>query len=169
MDYEIKYSARKTISLCIKDGRLTVKAPFGTPKKRISEIVNSHQGWIVKNLKKEKAKNDKFANLTDADIAKLKKTAKEIIPQKVEYYSKIMGLKYGRITITSAKTRFGSCSSEGNLSFSYRLMLYPEGAIDYVVVHELSHLVEMNHSPAFYKVVSAVLPDYKERNKLLKK
>ena len=117
MEYEIKYSARKTISLCIKDGRLIVKAPLGTPKKRISEIVNSHQGWIVKNLKKEKAKNDKFANLTDADIAKLKKTAKEIIPKKVEYYSKIMGLKYGRITITSAKTRFGSCSAKKNISF----------------------------------------------------
>jgi predicted metal-dependent hydrolase len=85
MDYEIKYSARKTISLCIKDGRLTVKAPLGTPKKRISEIVNSHQDWIVKNLKKEKAKNDKFANLTDADIAKLKKAAKEIFNDFIKH------------------------------------------------------------------------------------
>ena len=80
-----------------------------------------------------------------------------------------MGLKYGRIAITSAKTRFGSCSSKGNLSFSYLLMLYPDSAIDYVVVHELAHLKEMNHSPRFYKIIEEVLPDYKERKKLLKK
>jgi predicted metal-dependent hydrolase len=79
-----------------------------------------------------------------------------------------VGLKYGRITITGAKNRFGSCSSKGNIAFSYRLMLYPEAAIDYVVVHELAHLLEMNHSPAFYKIVESVMPDYKERRKLLK-
>ena len=169
MDYEIKYSKRRTISLCIKDCKLVVKAPIGTPKRKIAEIVSSHSEWIEKNMAKAKAKNDKFANLTDEDISKLKKLAKQIIPPKVEYYSKIMDLKYGRITITSAKTRFGSCSSAGNLSFSYRLMLYPEEAIDYVVVHELAHLVELNHSPAFYRIVEKVMPDYKARNKLLKK
>ena len=79
-----------------------------------------------------------------------------------------MNLQYGRITITSAKTRFGSCSSEGNIAFSYRLMLYPEAAIDYVVVHELAHRREMNHSAAFYKIIASVLPDYKYRNALLK-
>jgi predicted metal-dependent hydrolase len=79
-----------------------------------------------------------------------------------------MGIKYGRITITSARTRFGSCSSEGNISYSYRLMLYPEEAIDYVVVHELAHRREMNHSPRFYAIVERILPDYKERRKLLK-
>ena len=84
-------------------------------------------------------------------------------------YAKIMGLKYSRITITGAKTRFGSCSSKGNISYSYRLMFYPESAIDYVVVHELAHLIEMNHSQRFYAVIEKVLPDYKERIALLKK
>jgi len=79
-----------------------------------------------------------------------------------------MNLKYGRITITSAKTRFGSCSSKGNISYSYKLMLYPEAAREYVVVHELAHLVEMNHSKRFYSLVERYLPDYKERRKLLK-
>lgn len=87
----------------------------------------------------------------------------------MSYYAKIMDLKYGRITITGAKTRFGSCSAKGNLSFSYYLMLYPEYAIDYVVVHELAHLKEMNHSSKFYKIIESVLPDYKERIKVLKK
>ena len=168
MDYEIVYSKRRTISLCIKDGGLVVKAPIGTPKKKIGEIVSSHTDWIEKNIKKQSAKNAKISALTDSDIATLKKIAKQVIPVKVERYAKIMGLNYGRITITSAKTRFGSCSSKGNLSFSYLLMLYPEPAIDYVVVHELSHLKEMNHSPRFYRIVASVLPDYKERQKLLK-
>ena len=79
-----------------------------------------------------------------------------------------MGVDYGHISITSAKTRFGSCSSKGNIAFSYRLMLYPEAAVDYVVVHELAHRKEMNHSRAFYKLIEEILPDYKQRRKLLK-
>ncbi len=169
MEYRVVYSKRKTISLCIKDCELVVRAPYGTKKQRIDSVVISHRDWIAKHLEKQRIKNEKYGQLTDENIAALKKTAKELLPQKVAYYANLMGLKYGRITITSAKTRFGSCSSKGNLSFSFRLMLYPEEAIDYVVVHELAHLVELNHSPRFYKVVENILPDYKERVKLLKK
>ena len=79
-----------------------------------------------------------------------------------------MGLKYSRIKITSAVKRFGSCSSSGNICYSYRLMLYPEEAREYVVVHELAHLEEMNHSKKFYEIISKVLPDYKYRRRLLK-
>ena len=79
-----------------------------------------------------------------------------------------MGAEYGRITITSAKTRFGSCTSQKNISYSYRLMLYPKEAREYVVVHELAHTFEMNHSRGFYAIIEKVLPDYKERKKLLK-
>lgn len=169
MDYKVVYSGRKTISLCIKDGGLVVKAPYGTKKARIEGLISSHIDWINKHTARQIEKNKKFENLTEEKIALLRKTAKQILPIKVAYYANIMGLKYGRITITGAKTRFGSCSSKGNLSFSYRLMLYPESAIDYVVVHELAHLVEMNHSPAFYRVVANILPDYKDRAELLKK
>ena len=83
-------------------------------------------------------------------------------------FFKSYGLKYNRITITSAKTRFGSCTTQKNISFSYRLMLYPELAREYVVVHELAHLIEMNHSKKFYAIIEKYLPDYKERKKLLK-
>ena len=79
-----------------------------------------------------------------------------------------MNLKPSRITITGARTRFGSCSSKDNLSFSYLLMLYPEAAREYVVVHELAHLSEMNHSKRFYAIIEKYMPDYKERKKLLK-
>lgn len=169
MDYKIVYSGRKTVSLCIKDGGLVVKAPYGTKKARIESIISSHTDWIKKHTERQIEKNKRYENLTEEKIALLRKTAKQILPLKVAYYANIMGLKYGRITITSAKTRFGSCSSKGNLSFSYRLILHPDEVIDYVVVHELAHLVEMNHSPAFYRVVANILPDYKERIKLLKK
>ena len=168
MEYKIVYSKRKTLSLCVKDGALVVKAPYGTGRDRIESVVSSHSEWIRKHIEKQVEKNRKYDSLSDADIKKLRKLAKDILPRKVAYFADIMGLKYGRITITGAKTRFGSCSSKGNLAFSYRLMLYPNEAIDYVVVHELSHLVQMNHSPAFYKVVASVLPDYKKRMKMLK-
>ncbi len=168
MDYQIVYSGRKTISLCIKDGGLIVRAPYGTKRQRIEELVVSHKDWINKHINKQVEKTRKYGDLSEEKIAMLRKAAKQILPGKVAYYAKIMGLKYGRITITGAKTRFGSCSSKGNIAFSYRLMMYPDAAIDYVVVHELAHLVEMNHSPKFYKVVAKVLPDYKARIKMLK-
>ena len=169
MEFKVVYSGRKTISLCVKDGELIVKAPYGTKKARIETLIANHQSWINKHVKKQMEKIEKYGNLSDERIAELRKTAKKVLPVKVAYYANIMGLKYGRITITGAKTRFGSCSSKGNIAFSYRLMMYPEEAIDYVVVHELAHLKEMNHSPAFYKIIEKVLPDYKERRKLLKK
>ena len=98
----------------------------------------------------------------------LKLKAKEIIPQKVEHFAKIMNLKPTSVKITSAQKRFGSCSGKNSLCFSYILMQYPEKAIDYVVVHELAHIVHKNHSKDFYKLIATYLPDYKERIKLLK-
>ena len=145
MDYNVIYSSRRTLSLCIKDGSLIVRAPYGTSEKRILEVIEKHSSWIEKHLIKSEKKHSLESSLTEENIAELRKLAKKILKAKVAYYSEIMGLKYGRITITGAKTRFGSCSSKGNIAFSYRLMLYPDAAIDYVVVHELAHLLEMNH------------------------
>jgi predicted metal-dependent hydrolase len=169
MEYKVIYSDRKTISITVKDEKVIVKSPFGATKSQIDDIVTSHIGWIEKHIKIQSERKNQQGELTEEKIKILRKRAKEILPIKTEYYSNIMGLKYGRITITGAKTRFGSCSSRGNISFSYLLMQYPDEAIDYVVVHELAHLKEMNHSQNFYKIVESVLPDYKERRKLLKK
>jgi hypothetical protein len=104
----------------------------------------------------------------EVTVSNDKKSAKAYFECKTKEYAHLMNLKYGRITITSAKTRFGSCSSKGNISYSYRLMLYPERAREYVVVHELAHLSEMNHSKRFYSIIEKILPDYKERKKALK-
>ena len=168
MDYTVIYSDRKTISLSVRGGVVTVRAPKRTPKSLIEDFVNRHRCFIEKHLTDEKKRIEKYNALTEFEIAKLKKEAGAYFLDKIEKYSKVMNLKYGRITITGAKTRFGSCSSKGNISFSYMLMLYPEPAREYVVVHELAHLKEMNHSKNFYKVIEEILPDYKERARLLK-
>ncbi len=169
MEYKIVYSDRRTISICVKNSEITVRAPRRTTEERIAQVVREHIGWINKQLEKQRAKRIKDADLTPEQIKEIKRNAKIVLKQKVEHFSKIMGLKYGRITVTSADTRFGSCSSKGNIAFSWKLMLYPEEAVDYVVVHELAHLLEMNHSPAFYAIVASVFPDYKARRALLKK
>ena len=103
-----------------------------------------------------------------AEIKALKKEAKRYLTEKCEYFASVMGLSYNRITITSAKTRFGSCSSSKNISFSYRLMLYPEPAREYVVVHELAHILEKNHSARFYALVARYLPDWQKRQAILR-
>ena len=168
MEYNIIFSNRRTISLSIKNGVLTVKAPFGTKEKRIEELLKKHERWIEKHLARTAANMEKYESLSFEEVKKLKAAAKEYFSFEIEKFSKIMGLNYGRMTITSAKTRFGSCSSKKNICFSYRLMLYPEAAREYVVVHELCHRKQMNHSPRFYEEVEKVFPDYKRCRKWLK-
>ncbi len=168
MDFSIIYSKRKTVSLVVKNGELVVRAPIGASQRKIKKLIDGHSEWIKKSI--EKTKNaPKKEEISPEEEKALRKKAKLVLKEKTQYYSEIMGLKYGRITITGAKTRFGSCSSKGNISYSFRLMKCPEAAIDYVVVHELAHLLELNHSPKFWAIVAAVFPDYKSRRKLLKK
>ena len=167
MEYDIVYSKRRTVSLVIKAGRLVVRAPIGTSARKINDLVENHKPWIEKGIIKTQARA-KAEEITKDEEKLLRKSARAILPIKTQYYAEKMGLKYGRITITGAKTRFGSCSSKGNISYSFRLMQYPEEAIDYVVVHELAHLLEMNHSVRFWSIVESVFPDYKKRRRLLK-
>ena len=169
MNLEIIYSDRKTLSITVKEGRVIVRSPRGLARSRIDSFIDKNREWIAKRIKITKNQVDPIAEMTPEQIKELRETARAYLTAKTKEYANIMGLKYGRITITGAKTRFGSCSSKGNISYSYRLMLYPEEAIDYVVVHELAHLVEMNHSQRFYAIIKNILPDYKERIKLLKK
>ena len=168
LEYNVIFSDRRSISLSIKNGKLTVRAPRKTPKKTIEKIILKHEKWIISHLEKNREKECRYASLTNEEIDKLKKEAKLYFETKTRVFSEITGLKYGRIKITSAKTRFGSCSSDKNICFSYILMLYPEPAREYVIVHELCHLVYMNHSKEFYALLESYLPDYKERKRLLK-
>ncbi len=169
LEYKVIYSARRTVTLTFdKDGTLLLRAPIGMGKKQLETIVREHAAWIEKHKIRAKKRAKAEEALTEEYIATLKKMAKEHLVPLTAHYAKILGVSYGRVTITSAKTRFGSCSSKGNISYSYRLMRYPTEAWEYVVVHELCHRFYMDHSQAFYKKIESVLPDYKKRRLLLK-
>ena len=167
MEYEVIYSKRRSVSLSVKNGKIIVRAPLRFPEERIREIVAKHTSWLTKHLEKDKERRALIEKITPEKEKELRREAKLYLTEKTEQFSRIMGLKYGRITITGAKGRFGSCSSKGNISYSYLLMLCSETAREYVVVHELAHLVEMNHSQRFYKIIEKYMPDYKERKKQL--
>ena len=106
--------------------------------------------------------------LTMEEIRDLADRALRVIPERVAHFAPLVGVTYGRITIRNQRTRWGSCSSRGNLNFNCLLMLVPPKVLDYVVVHELCHRKEMNHSPRFWAEVERIIPDYKTYEKWLK-
>lgn len=169
---EIIRSNRKTIAIEIKpDATVIVRVPFFIKDAEIYKFVKEKEHWITEHLKKieeQKQKEEKVPKLTTAEVEELADRALKVVPEKVRYYSKKMKVRYGKITIRNQKTRWGSCSAKGNLNFNCLLMLVPDEVIDYVVVHELCHLIEMNHSRAFWEQVECVMPDYKEHRKWLK-
>ena len=170
MNYEIIRSSRKTLALEItRDGQLKVRAPYKVSRKEIQNFVQSKESWIFKHLKRiEETKAEQPEPLSSEEIEKLVQKALQVLPEKVEHYARIIGVTYGRITIRNQKTRWGSCSSKGNLNFNCQLMRLPEELQDYVVVHELCHRKEMNHSSDFWKEVEYIMPDYQERRARLK-
>ena len=162
MKYEIKYSSRKTISIKItRDAEVVVLAPYETERSKIEDLICKHEDWILSHLEKMEKRVQATPNFTNDEIIELKREAKVCLSSMVERFSKFMDLKYGRITITSAKSRFGSCSSEGNLSFSYRCILYPVEVQEYIVVHELLHIKIRLHNEEFTKLLSHYFPNWR--------
>ena len=167
--YQLLRSARKTLSLEItRDGRLVVRAPLRTTQRQIDEFIANHEAWITSGLEKQRLRREARPEPSDQEREALVRLAMERLPGRVAHYAAIMGLYPAGITITGARTRFGSCSGKNRICFSWRLMQYPEEAVDYVVVHELAHIRHKNHSPAFYACVEQVLPDWRERRQMLK-
>ena len=172
MEYELIRSDRRTIGIEISENGLKVRAPFNMPDKVINKFLNEKKDRIEKNLEKfrqRKAASENIPPLTAEEITVLADKAMKVIPERVAFYAPIVGVTYGRITIRNQQTRWGSCSAKGNLNFNCLLMLTPPEVVDSVVVHELCHRKEMNHSPAFYKEVLRVYPNYIECDKWLKK
>ncbi len=170
-DYTLIRSARRTLGLEITaDLRVVVRAPQRCSQREIDRFVAEHAGWIEKHTAIQRARQASAAarQVSPAEEARCRVLAAEILPQKVAYFSRIMGLTPTGIKITAAKKRFGSCSEKNSLCFSWRLMLYPPEAVDYVVVHELAHIRHHNHSAAFYALIAEYMPDYRAREKLLR-
>lgn len=162
-------SARKTLSLSVsKELEVIVRAPEKLSRKAIDKFVDDHTDWIEKQMQKQAERAEKYPEPDECEKKRLIDMAREYLPQRLEYYSHIMGVRYGNVKITGAKTRFGSCSVKNDICFSWRLMRYPPDAVDYVVVHELAHIRHKNHSREFYAFVEKFMPDYKKRMKKLK-
>lgn len=163
---QIVRSRRKTLALEITStGKVLIRASYSVPEWQINDFVQEKEGWIQFHLQKKLADGkilEEKGRFTEDEIDQMIRLAKSIIPQKVAYYARVMRVTYGSISIRKQKTRWGSCSRKGNLNFNCLLMMAPPHVLDYVVVHELSHRLEMNHSARFWGAVEKVLPDYKE-------
>ena len=169
MEYELKRSARKTVSLEIRpDGSLLVRAPLLMSQASIRRFVVAHRDWVEKRMRRREALPD-VPPMTEEALAALKKRARPAILERVAYYAPLVGVRYGSVSIRSQHSRWGSCSSKGNLNFNCLLLLAPPEVLDYVVVHELCHRRHMNHSPAFWAAVEAVYPRWREARDWLKR
>ena len=171
-EIQVIRSKRKSMVLEItKDAQILVRAPYRMPNREIQKFVEEKENWIREKLdvvKKKQKERQQIEKLTTEQIRELADKALEVIPERVKYFAPQIGVTYGRITIRNQRTRWGSCSGKGNLNFNCLLMLTPLEVIDYVVVHELCHRKEMNHSVRFWAEVEKILPDYKERRRWLK-
>lgn len=171
LDCKIIRSKRKTMGIEVNAKGVIIRAPRYVTDRQINEFILQHKDWIDKSLKKLEERQKELADipaLSLDEIRVLAEQARKVIPERVEYYAERIGVTYGRITIRNQRSRWGSCSSKGNLNFNCLLMLTPPEVIDSVVVHELCHRKELNHSDRFYAEVLRVFPDYWKWDKWLK-
>ena len=165
VSYELIRAKRKTMALKVSEaGTVTVRLPYGIRPEEADRFVEAHADWIREGRERAAAR----PVYTEQEREAGKRLAKELLLKKCRYFAERMGVSYGTVTVREQKTRWGSCSARGNLNFNWKLALMPEEILDYLVVHELAHRVEMNHSPAFWAVVVEEIPDHKTRREWLR-
>ncbi|MCI7742337.1 MAG: M48 family metallopeptidase [Clostridiales bacterium] len=167
---EIIRSKRKTVTIQIKsDGRVVVRAPVRMPGAAIRQLLEEKSAWIEKHLAQIRRQNESAEPaFSPEQLRQLAEAARQDLPRRAARFAPLVGVSCGRITIRAQKSRWGSCSTRGNLNFNCLLMLCPEEVRDYVVVHELCHRKEMNHSRRFWLELARVLPEYEQQRKWLK-
>ena len=167
--FQIIRSSRKTLAVQVKaDGQVVIRVPLRTSWKEAERFLERESAWVERHVAVALASYVEPRTYTDAQVREGKARAGELFARRTAHFSAVMGVDYGRISVRQQKPRWGSCSVRGNLNFNWKLALMPEEILDYVVVHELAHRVEMNHSPRFWAVVETVLPDWRERRRWLK-
>ena len=166
--YTLKRSERaKTMRLAIyPDGNVVVTAPRLFGFEAIERFVAKHASWITRHVDKRRGRT--ILRIRKAEIPMLKKRALALALERCAYFAPSYGVQYQKITVRAHKSRWGSCSSKGNLNFNYKIALLPPRIADYIIVHELCHLREMNHSKDFWAYVECAFPDYKELRKELR-
>ena len=169
--YTVIRSRRKTLALEIGPKGLLVRVPLRTDDAQIRAFIERNQAWVDKHLKKQEERlreDERQPGLSAEEVQELAQQALRVIPERVRFYAQKIGVSYGRITIRNQKTKWGSCTAQGNLNFNCLLMLAPPEVLDSIVVHELCHRKVMNHSQAFYAEVLRVFPEYRKCQKWLK-
>lgn len=169
---EVRRSKRKSAAIKITaDMQIVVFVPLYVSDNEIERLVISKSKWIDEHMLKVQSTIDersKLEKITSEQIKELADQAVEYIPKRVKYYAENENFVYNKITIKNLVSRWGSCSTKGNLNFNCLLMLTPDYVIDYIVVHELCHLREMNHSEKFWAEVEKIMPDYQRAELWLK-
>lgn len=169
---EVRRSKRKSAAIKITaDMQIVVFVPLYVSDNEIERMVISKSKWIDEHMLKVQSTIDersKLEKITFEQVKELEDQAVEYIPKRVKYYAEKENFVYNKITIKNLVSRWGSCSTKGNLNFNCLLMLTPDYVIDYIVVHELCHLREMNHSEKFWAEVEKIMPDYQRAELWLK-
>ncbi len=167
LEYLLKRNRKaKNIKLLIdRNSDIIVTAPSWVPKIYINAFVKRQKDWITKHINTTKSNN---SFVFEYPYKKYKEKARALIEKRVRELNVSYGFAYNKISIRNQRTRWGSCSSKKNLNFNYRLLFLPTELRDYVIVHELCHLREMNHSKRFWALVGETIPNYKELRKRLK-
>ena len=172
IEYHLIRSDRRSIGIEVdREGKVTVRAPYSCEKKRIDRFLLEKENWIRQKVKLQKEnamKRQEKREMPEAEKKYYRNLAREVLGARTGYYARKMGVTYGRISIREQKTRWGSCSSKGNLNFNYRLYYMPAELMDYVIIHELCHRKYMNHSKEFWDEVSRYCPDYAAKRQKLK-
>ena len=177
MDIVLIRSDRRNFAIEIgRDKKVKVRVPRRASKAQIEGLLKEKQDWILRTLDKidkrnaiEKSEENQIEKLELEEVKRLKKEARERLTELTEYWAGRMGISYGRISIRGQKTRWGSCSSKGNLNYNYLLVLCPDEVAEYVVIHELCHRIHMNHSKDFWNKIEEFCPQYKIARKWLKR
>lgn len=161
--------ARKMRLVVRCDGSIVITTPYGLLENAAERFIKDKISWIFDKLVFFKKYSGKLAPRNRADYLKYRDKAQRLTEDRVEHFNKIYNFKFNRINIRNQKTRWGSCSRKRNLSFNYKVLLLPPHICDYIIVHELCHLKEFNHSREFWNLVSEMVPNYLEIKKELKR
>lgn len=171
IEYTLKVSKKaQRMRLAVYcDSSLVVTVPKNIDISLIEKFIIEKSKWIVDKLEYFQQFSDKVFTIgTDEQFFEYKEKALILAEQRIAYFNKIYKFKFNKVNIKNQKTRWGSCSRKGNLNFNYKIALVPKRLSDYIVVHELCHLGEFNHSQKFWNLVGKGIPDYLEIKKEMK-
>ena len=165
-------SRRRTLSLELRpDGRFLLRAPLRCRAQELDAFVEKNRAWMERKLREQAERQRAFAAipaLSQEELRKLQARGREVFAARVAHFAPLVGVSWGRISVRRQHSKWGSCSGKGNLNFNCLLLLAPAEVLDYVVVHELCHRLEMNHSPRFWAEVGRVCPGYREARRWLR-